>query len=264
MPAELYAERQRLIEFAYQQCGISALAAASQKPQGLNSGVALREYDDLQSDRFATLSKRYDQMFIDLAYQIIDVAKAIAERDGKYSTVYPNKDGTKEIDLPAAKLLDDPYVIQCYDSSALPRDPAGRLQKVVELIQSGMIDIREGRRLLDYPDIQQNEKLSNASEERIMQVLDAIVEKGKYQPPDPFMDLKLAQTLVVQYYNLYVASKLEEERAEMLRTFSSQVQALVAEAMQPAMPPGGAPQQPQQAVPQPLPQSDLLPQGQAA
>lgn len=258
VPQELYAERQRLIDFAYQQSGISSLAAASQKPSGLDSGAALREYDDLQSDRFASLSKKYDNMFIALAYQIIDLAKDIADKDGSYSTVYPNKDGTKEVDLPASKLLKDPYVIQCFDSSALPRDPAGRMQKVVELIQSGMIDIREGRRLLDYPDLSQNEKLNNASEERIMQVLDAIVEKGKYMPPDPFMDLQLAKTLVVQYYNLYVAAKLEADRAEMLRTFSDQVVALMQESMAPPTP-AGAPQGAPQAVPQPLPTSDMLP-----
>lgn len=257
---EIYAERQRLIDFAYQQSGISSLSAASQKPSGLDSGAALREFDDIQSDRFATLSKQYDNMFIEWAYHIIDAAKEIVETEGSYSTVYPNKDGTKEVDLPASKLLKDPYVIQCFDSSALPRDPAGRMQRVVELIQSGMIDIREGRRLLDYPDLSQNEKLNNASEERIMQALDKIVEKGKYTPPDPFMDLGLAKTLVVQYYNLYVAAKLEPARAEMLRTFSSQVLTL----MQPPAPPIAAPGAPMapnapQAVPEPLPVSDMLP-----
>lgn len=257
VPAEVYAQLQRLVDYAYQQSGISALAAASQKPAGLNAAVALREYDDLQSDRFAALVRRYDNMFVALAYQIIRLAKYIAERDGKYLTVYPNKDGTREIDLPAAKLLDDSFVIQCFDASALPRDPAGRMQKVTELIQAGMIDIKEGRRLLDYPDLQQNEKLDNASEERILQILDEIVEDGKYTPPDPFMNLQLALKLSQDYYNLYVPAKLEEDKAEMLRTFNSQVIALQQAAVAPA--PAMAPGSPQ-AVPEPLPSTPLLPQ----
>jgi hypothetical protein len=257
VPQEIYAQLQRLIEYAYQQSGVSALSAASQKPAGLNAAVALREYDDLQSDRFASLVKRYDNMFVDLAYLIIDKAKDIAERDGAYQTVYPNKNGTKEIDLPKAGLLKDPFVIQCFDASALPRDPAGRMQKITELIQAGMIDIREGRRLLDYPDLQQNEKLENASEERILQTLDKIVEHGKYTPPDPIMSLELAKKLSIQYYNLYVPAKLEPERAAMLEQFNAQVLLLEQQMQSPQQPAQGPVPQ---AVPTPLPQSPLLPQ----
>lgn len=264
VPVELYSQLQRLVDYAYQQSGISALAAQAKKPEGLNSGVALREYDDLQSDRFASLAKRYDNFFVDLAYLMIDLAKDIAERDGKYATVYPNKDGTREIDLPKAGLLKDTFVIQCFDSSSLPRDPAGRLSKVTELIQAGMIDIKEGRRLLDYPDLQQDEKLANASEERIFQILDEIIESGKYTPPDPFMDLALAQKLSMQYYNLYSTAKLEPEKASQLRQFNDQAIALLAPPM-PAPMPGAAPGAPagQLAVPAPLPTSPLLPQAAA-
>lgn len=256
VPQELYGQLQRLVEYAYQQSGVSALSAAAQKPAGLNSGEAIRNYDDLQSDRFASLVRRYDNMFVDLAYQIVDLAKDIAERDGKYQTVYPNKNGTKEIDLPAAKILDDPFVIQCFDASSLPRDPSGRMQKVTEMMQAGLITPQEGRRLLDYPDLEQVEKLANASEERILQILDEIVESGKYTPPDPFMNLDLATQLVTQYYNLYSQAKLEEKKAQQLRTFFTQVQALKAEAMSAMQPQPGV--QPQ-ANPMQTPQSELVP-----
>jgi hypothetical protein len=261
VPEEMYEQLQRLIQQAYQVSGISQLSAASQKPSGLTSGTALREFDDLQTDRFAALSRTYDMMFVELAYQIIDKAIEIAEREGKYSTVYPNKDGTREFNLPDIKKLEDnPYEIQCYDASSLPRDPAGRLQKVTEMMQSGIITPQEGRRLLDFPDIQQEDKLANAAEERILQILDEIVENGKYTPPDPFMDLALATTKVVQYYNLYTSAKLSEDKSQMLRTFFSQLGALQQAAQPPPMvPPGGAPAGAPQANPMPAPVSDQLP-----
>jgi len=265
VPQELYAQLQRLITYAYQQEGVSSLEAQAQKPAGLNSGEAIRSYDDISTDRFAATSKRYDNLFIDLAYLIVDLAKDIAERDGEYQTVYPNKNGTKMVDLPKADLLKDPFVIQCFNMSSLPRDPAGRMQKITEMIQAGMISIKEGRRLLDYPDLEQVERLANASEERIFQILDQMVEDGIYTPPDPFMDLQLANELVVQYYNLYTSAKLEEERAEMLRTFFSQVQAMMQAATPPPQPPmpgmpgaGPAPNAPQ-ANPMALPTSPLVP-----
>lgn len=260
---EIYQQLQRLIDYAYQQSGISALAATAKKPDGLNSGVALREYDDLQTDRFASLVKRYENMFTDLAYQIIHLAIEIAKREGSYQTVYPNKDGTKEVDLPLAEMdLDDPFVIQCFEASALPRDPAGRQQKLIEWLQAGAISMDEYKRMSDLPDLGMTQKLDAASEERILKYLDLIVEDGEYTPPDEFMNLQLANKLSVQYYNLYIAANLDPDKAQMLRDFNAQVLALT-QAMQPPAPPVAAPGAPGQAPlaqPEALPVSPMVPQ----
>lgn len=262
---ELYAERDKLIAYGYQQSGVSALQASSQKPQGLDSGEAIRTYDDISTDRFATLARRYDNLFIDLTYQIVDLAKDIAIEQGEYSTIYPNKNGTKEIDLPKAALVEDKFVVQCLTQSSLPKDPAGRLAKVTEMAQAGMITIQEARRMLDYPDLEQVEKLANAAEERILSILDDIVESGKYTPPDPFMNLDLATQLTTQYINLYAPAKLEESKMAKLRDFFTQVQDIKQAAMAPppgAMPgaPGASPQGASPlAVPQAPPQSPILP-----
>lgn len=252
---ELYAERDKLIEYGLRQEGLSEMQATGEKPQGLDSGEAIRTFEDQNDARFAETSDKFDQVHIDLAYLVVDTAMEIAEETGKYSTVYPNKDGTKEIDLPHAKLLKNTYVIQCFNESSLPRSPAGRIATVTEQVQSGMLSLKEGRRLMRFPDLEQNERLDNASEERIFKILDAIVENGDYTPPDPFMDLDLASTLVVQYINLYLAAKLEEEKAELLRKFFRQIQTL-KQLAQPPMPqpmPAAPPAAPQSPAPAPAP-----------
>lgn len=255
IPQEVYGQLHRLVEFGYQQEGVSQMAASSVKPAGLDSGEAQREYNNNQTDRLAALAERYDNMFIDVAYQIMDKAIDIAERDGKYSTVYPNKDGTREVNLPdIGKLKENPFVIQCFKSSSLPRDPAGRKQEVIEMMQAGIVTPQEGRRLLDFPDLEQENKLANAGEERILKILDAIVETGSYDPPDPFMDIELAVKLCTQYYNLYVAAGLEESKADKLRTFYQQLMAMKQAAMPPAPEPGAP-----QAVPQAPAVSPMLP-----
>jgi hypothetical protein len=251
---ELYAERDKLIQYGFQQTGVSTMQATSEKPEGLNSGAAIRSYDDIATDRAALLSKRWTTVFEDLAYLIADQAREIAERDGKYQTIYPNKDGTKEIDLPAMKFLKDPFVIQCFSESDLPRTPAGRIQTVTEQVQAGMLTLKEGRRLMRFPDLEQNEQLDNASEERIFKILDGMVEDGKYEPPDAFLDLNLAMQLTTQYINLYLAAKLEEKKADMLRDFFTQCQALLQATTPPPMP-----QATPQANPQPTPTSPLVP-----
>lgn len=259
VPQEMYDHLQRLITYAYQQSGVSSLTAAGQKPAGLNSGEAQRVFDDLQTDRFASLARRYETFYIDLAYQMIDLAKDIAERDGSYSTVYPNKDGTREIDLPKASMLKDTYVIQCYDESSLPRDPAGRYARLSEMLAAGEITLQEFRRLQGFPDLEASDKLANALEDRILQILDGIVEDGKYVKPDVFLldPTNLATTRVVNYINRYAGKKLEESRMQLLRDFFTEIQNLQQQAMPPPMP--TAPPVPGEMPPPVAPQAPTSP-----
>lgn len=257
---ELYEHLKWLIQSAYQIAGISQLSSSGVKQPGLNSGEAQRVFMEQQDDRFSALETRYENLYIDLAYQMIDKAKEIAEREGSYSTVYPGKDGTREIDLPKAAMIKDTYVIQCFDESSLPRDPAGRYAKLSEMLASQEITLQEFRRLSGFPDLEQSDKLANALEERILQILDKIVEDGNYTPPDLFLldPSHLATSLTVNYINLYAGAKLEEKRMQMLRDFFTQVQVLEQQAMPPPpqpIPDGGGPNvAPPPAAP-PIPQS---------
>jgi len=248
---EIYQWIQWLIENAYKMSGVSAMSATSQKPAGLTSGEAIRSYDDLQTDRFAALSRRYQNVYTDLAYLMIDCAKDIAKETGSYTTCYPDKDGTREIDLPQADILRDTYIIQCFEESSLPRDPAGRQAKLSEMLAAGEITQQEFRRLSSFPDLQQSDALANALEERILNNLDSIVEKGKkgYEPPDVFMldPTDLATQLTVNYINKYAVTDIEEEKMQLLRDYFTQIQVLKQKAQPPQpMPQQGAPQQPGQ------------------
>ena len=233
---DLYQQLERLVMYAYQQVGISMLAAASQKPAGLNSGAALREHDDLQSDRFAYLSQRYENYYIDLAKKMFAKAKQIAERDGEYQTIYPGESSLLKVDFPKDDIAEEEFIIQLYPASALAKNPAQRKQEVIDLMQAGLIDPEEGRRLLDYPDLKQEQDLLNAPEERILMVLDEMIEEGEYTPPDPSMNLELAKKLCLQYQNKYAQEELEEAKMDMLRTFNTGIDALNAKAMAAMMP----------------------------
>jgi hypothetical protein len=252
---DIYEHLMRLISFAYQISGISQLSAGGVKPPGLNSGEAQRVYMQNQDDRFASLAKQYDNFYVDLAYQIIDVAKDIAERDGSYTTVYPNKDGTREVDLPRAGILKDTYIIQCYDESALPRDPAGRYARLSEMLASNEISLEEFRSLSAFPDLKQSDNLANALRNRILSTLDNIVKDGTDPVVDAFMldPTNLAMTLGVAYINTYSINKLEEKKMGQLRDFITQIQGLQQMALPPPpeVPPG--PDQNPNAAPPPAP-----------
>jgi hypothetical protein len=270
---EIYQWIQWLIQNAYQMSGVSQLSAAGQKPQGLNSGEAQREFMNIQDDRFNSLSERYKDMYIDLSYLIIDSAKDIVEKTGKYTTVYPGKDGTREVDLKEIrKLIDDDYIIQCFEESSLPKDPAGRQAKLSEMLAAGEIDNQEFRRLSNFPDLKQSDQLAAALENRILHALDQIVEQGDKDyadiAPDAFIldPSDLATKLCVNYINLYSTLELEEEKMQVLRNWFTQVQGLKQQAMPPPVQTAPTPQSgPQQGAPQTPPtQPPAAPMGPAS
>lgn len=259
--SEMYQHLQTLKNSAFEQAGISQLSAAAQKPAGLNSGKALREYNDIESDRFMTIGQAYEQFFLDLARLSVDCAKDIFAEDKKLSVKVPGAKFIETIDWKDIDLEEDEYVLKMFPVSSLPSEPAGRLATIQEYIQAGFIRPRTGRKLLDFPDLEQVEELANAAEEYLNEVFEKIVDDGKFTPPEPFDDLGLARELALQYYAQGKCNNLDEERLEMLRQYMDQLDVLekkAAAALAPAMGldgGGGAPQ----AAPMPTPQSDLIP-----
>lgn len=239
---EIYEWIKWLIDNAYNMSGISAMQAQAKKEPGLNSGEAIREKNDLQSARFANLERRYQEAYTDFSYLLLDGAKDIFNVTGSYTTVYPGKDGTRELDFKRINQLKDSYVIQCYEASSLPKDPEGRQAKLSEMLAAGEISNAEFRRLSGFPDLAQSDQLANALEERILHALDDIVENGAKNyvkiAPDPFLldPSDLATTLSVNYINLYSTCKLEEEKMQTLRDWFTQVQVLKGQANPPPPP----------------------------
>lgn len=258
---EIYEWIKWLIENAYQTSGISPMAAASQKPAGLNSGEAQRVFLNTQDARFSALERRYQNIYTDLSYLMIDCARDIAKEEGSYITVYPARDGTREVDLPKAAILRDTYVIRCEEESYLPEDPAGRQAKLSEQFAAGEISLMTFRRLSRNPDTAQADSLAVALEERILHDLDAIIEDGAkgYNPPDPFVldPTDLATTLSVNYINKYIVTDVEESKMQLLRDYFTAVQVLKGQAMPPPVPaapmPGQGPGQGQLPVQPPAP-----------
>jgi hypothetical protein len=238
---EIYQWIQWLIENAYQMSGISSMAAQAKKSSGLNSGEAIREANDLQSARFASLERRYQNFFVHLGYHILTNASEIVKKNGEYSTVYPGKDGTREVDFKSIGKLNDNYVIQCFEQNSLPKDPAGRQAKLSEMLAAGEINSQEFRRLSNFPDLQQSDRLASALENRILHALDHIVDHGEKDfvdiAPDAFMldPTDMATTLCVNYINLYSTCGLEEEKMQVLRDWFTQVQVLKQKAAPPPM-----------------------------
>lgn len=262
---EMYQHLQTLKNSAYEQAGISQLSAVAQKPAGLDSGKALREYNDIESDRFMTVGQAYERFFLDLARLSVDCARGIYEDQGSMTVKVPGSKFIQTIDWKDVNLEEDEYVMKMFPVSSLPSEPAGRLSTIQEYIQAGFINQRTGRKLLDFPDLEQVEDLANSAEDYLNEILEKIVDgdgsEDTFTPPEPYDDLGLARELALQYYAQGKLNNLEEEKLDLIRQFMDQIDVLEQKAAQALQPPPGAhgPNGAPQAVPMAPPQSDLLP-----
>ncbi len=197
--AEIYTYKQQLKNSAYELAGISQLSATSQKPVGLESAVALREYNDIETQRFAIQAQEYEEMFLHIAYRFVSLSKKLYKSGFDASSVWNSNNYAKKIKWSEVDMEETVYVMQIEASSILSRTPAGRMQQVIEMAQSGLIDKDEARKLLQHPDLKSSMDLFNAMIEDIDATIEALSE-GVYQAPESFQNLALGQARVQMAY----------------------------------------------------------------
>lgn len=257
IPPELVAQIQFLIQKGYEEFGISQLSAASQKPAGLNAAVALREYNDIETERFVLIGQRWEQFFVQIAKSMIYLTKDIYDREGKFKINVPNRKFLEEISWKEIDLCDSDYLIQIFPTSSLPSKPEGRLQKIQEMVQAGMIPPDQGIKLLDFPDFESYLSLNNADINDIEMVIEKMIESGKYQIPEPYQNLSLGIKMIQSAYLKARIDKVPEERLELLRRWISQANEMLS-ASSPDMAPTQEMAGPM-AQPEPPPISELVP-----
>lgn len=251
--AEIYPYVDALIAKGYQQEGVSQLAASSLKPLGIDSGAALRTYDQISEDRSLFTAQELEGFYLEVARQMIEVAKDIYKKKKSYKVIYPGTMSFETIDWKDVKLKKEDYVLKAFPTSSLPDDPSGKLATVQEYMAAGLISPRAGRRLLAMPDMEMSDKLANAAENMIHNLLEDMMNKGEYRPPEPYYNLSLAKELSIEYYNFGSLNNCPEDRLELVRQFMSQVDDLTGIAAQ-ALPQINPPQ----ANPTPTPTSPLI------
>ena len=232
IPSELFSHLDRLYTRAFEVAGISQLSAMAAKPQGLNSGKALREFNDIESERFMAVAKRDEAVTLQAARMFIDFAKEIAEEEGDYSVKAMGSKFTSSLNWTDINLPEDSYIMQAFPVSALSKTPSGRLQDVQELMSAGLIGKEDGMKLLDFPDLQQYYNFNNAGVEDIERTIERMIDEGDYQTPEPYQNLQLGITKMQQAYLLYRSQGAPDERLELFRRWIEEANGLIKKAQQ--------------------------------
>jgi hypothetical protein len=234
VPPDLFSHLDRLYQRAFEVAGVSQLSAQSAKPSGLDSGKALREFTDIESERFMDVATRYEQTYLEAAKIMIDLTRDIAKDTDDFKVRVKGGKFLQTINWKEIDMEDDKYLMQVFPTSSLSQHPAGRLQDVQELMQAGLIGREQGMKLLDFPDLEAFYNFNNAGIEDIERVIDEIIEKGNYQTPEPFQNLEFGIMKMQQAYLHFRAQKAPEERLDLLRRWIDDANALMQRAQQEA------------------------------
>jgi hypothetical protein len=227
VPQQLFTQIENLYNKAFEQEGISQLSVNSQKPAGLNSGKALRTYNDIESERFQDVATRYQDAFLDAVPMIIDIIKGIYERQGEYSVKIPGKKFMDKIDWKDVSLEEDQYTLQMFPTSALSQNPSARLAEVQELLQAGFLSKEWGQKLLDFPDLEQYYSFTNSPIDDIERTIEYMVDKEEYLAPEPFSNLQLGIQMMQLAYNYYKVENAPENVLELMRVWMDDANAML-------------------------------------
>lgn len=214
---EVYKSRVDLKDAAFEESGVSRLAAQSHKPAGLDSGRALREYRDQTTQRFAPQEQDFEQLVLDSIWLALDACKDLGSaaptivRTSRWQPVLP----WEKVDMDLLK-------VQITAASTLNRTSAGREQTLIEWAQAGVISTDDFRRMIGHPDLERAMSLYTAAMESIDEQLEMILD-GEIVVPEPFDNLEMARWRGTQQYHLTrPAPKVPEDVLEALRQYVEQ------------------------------------------
>lgn len=222
VPGDVYASLSRSIDGAFAVSGVSQVAAQAEKEPGLDSGVALRTHAAITSKRFrvwqegvrklyATIGRRWAEILA--KDEAIERSKKIVLRVGR---------GLKSLTYRELAIDPDQYRVSIKPVSALSNDPAARRQELQEFYRVGAFTSTQIMRLNQTGDLEAEYDLLTAPEELADSLLEALVETGRYLPPEPFYDLQLHLDRGSLYYQRCCLEGVDAERLALLRRYVQQ------------------------------------------
>jgi hypothetical protein len=241
---ELAPYRNDIIQWFFQISGTSQAASRSEKSAGVTSGRAIRLTADLQSKRFIVFARAFEQLAVDAAREIVRLMERLAANDTSYEVVYEAKGHTDRIAWNDVKLDDGSYVLQVWPTNLLPSTPQGKLESVMEMLNSGFADKlgipgEQILKLLDFPDTEAAFGMVTASWDLVEQILDKMLDQGEdgYSPPEPFYNLSLCTLIAVRHYMQWRVWEVPEDRMELLRRWIGDCRDLIDKAKSAEAPP---------------------------
>ena len=272
LPPEFYARTDALVSKALSDVGINEMQSQGQKPMGLDSGKALREYNDTGATRQILHGQDVENQTEDAGKIVFHLAKKLAEVSPDFAA---NALGARSYERISWKDVEgDAKDVRFRTNpvSALSSTTSGRIQDVTDLIKGGLLPPEEvqgglGLELLNFPDLEKVVTMETANRELVEMQVDGALYDGEYFAPEPYQSPSGLNLLKTMAYRAYAQALqmdgVPPRHMDLLRRLMAEaddltqrIQGKAKEIQQPAAnvpPPAPAPLQQSPIAPPPLP-----------
>lgn len=231
---ETYNHLWRLHDKSFEITGISQMSSSGKKPPGLDAAVALREYSDVETERFVLVGERFEQMFIDLARMAVDESDELYETNKELSVKAKGGKFISTIKWSEIDLKEDSFIMDLYPASALPRTPAGRMQKLQEMFKDGIIGKDEFLATADLPDLEDFTSIQTAAVDDAKYMVEQMLDEGEAQYPNPIGNLQMQLQIATGAALRAKQDKYPEDRIELVLSFIKSCVIEIQKAQAPA------------------------------
>lgn len=226
------AYRDQTIAGIYEQNGISQLSAQSQKPEGLDSGAAIRTYQDVESERFYLSGLAYETFHMGICEKVVGLAESIYERSGgKDLVVFAGQKKLRRLAFGQVRMGNEPYEIRVYPVSKLANTVSGKIAQISELQQLGVLtDPQAAAKLLDLPDLEAYQGLESAARDFAEDIVGRALDGEPVgELVSPYIDLDYAHKIGMQSFNKALYDGADLDDLASLHTLLGVLEAQIAE-----------------------------------
>jgi hypothetical protein len=222
---ELLNSRMQLRQSAFEEFGQNQAASHGSVPAGLETGAAVREVRQAQTQRFAPQEADFERLVLDVTWLMVDACKDLgAAAPTVIESRWQKPIRWTDVDMGQVK-------IQISASSTLPRTAAAREQTILEWAQAGIISTDSVKRLTEHPDLERELSMYTSALDVIDLQLETIMDGG-ISTPEPFDNVALAVWRGTATLNNARISGAPEAVLEGLRDFVSLAAYLVDQQAQ--------------------------------
>lgn len=241
---------QILKQSAFEFAGIGEFDATGQNPAfpRIESARGLRREQDIRTKRFSEVANSYVEMMHETARLIM---LSNARLQGKWAAKGRARELLESVDWSDLQGEQSKYHLKFANISALSSHPSGQIEDVTELAQSGLITREQALQLLDWPDLEKFNRLTNASIEDLERTFEHMLTEGDYVPPLPFQDLATGLKLGTSYWLRARMDGAEESRLDLVARWLQEASDMLSPPPE-EPPPGPGPEGGLALAPDPL------------
>jgi len=246
---EVYNERQRIKDEAYEFAGLSQ-ALAQAKPMTnqmrFDSSPAIREHKSTQDERYVDKVRSIEKFILDIAKKLIKLSAELYKTKGKSTKVtYASKYIAEEIDWADVDMDADRYVLQVSATSVLNMSVAARRDRLETWYQEGKISLAQYHAYSGQPDLERLSDIMSADGDFIEWCVQEMFE-GRNVIATPLDPLEYGFSTVWKTY-LRVRT-MKGVKPATLNAFKNWLVA-AKEIIEPSQPPVQQPLDPQGVMP---------------